>query len=514
MRMKNFNMELFKHQKEGVEFLKGKNPDNNDRFILADAMGLGKTKQTIVALKEKGFTGALVVSPASIQINWKREIKEECDDGVVIIKNNDEEENIKWYVVSYDLLARDEKLYNIILGMIDDGKIDTLVLDEGQYIKGESMRSKAIIGGRKKKQSGETVNYRGLINKVKTVIVLTGTPIMNRPIELFPILKAIGHPLGRNKTEFAKKYCGMFWMYRIRDLDTGRTFVTTQEKYFSYHRHNNVEVVQRWPDMTGASNLDDLRLKLKGWMLRRKKEEVLDLPEKIISIREIKMDDEWKNKYDNAWEDYLDFREKNPIDDWNKENVIMAKHLVEIQKLKQVCSLSKIETIIEDVKDAVDSGEKVIIFSQYTETIMKIKEDLSKSNIGVVTLTGGDKIEERQRAVDMFQNYEDTKVFVANIKAGGVGINLTKASIVMFADMEWSPETHKQAEDRAHRIGTQGTVNVYYYVALDTIEETIVSLLNKKKDISDQVLEGNKKRLSRSSVGSEFLKIVSGDKQG
>ena len=161
-----------------------------------------------------------------------------------------------------------------------------------------------------------------------------------------------------------------------------------------------------------------------------------------------------------------------------------------MQKLKQVCSMAKVETIIEDIQEAVDSGEKVIVFSQYTKTIDEIVKGMEKNKIGVVKLTGSSKMDERQESIDKFQNDDKTKVFVANIKAGGVGITLTKASIVIFADMEWSPETHNQAMDRAHRIGQTGTVNVYYYIAKGTIEEDIMEVLESKKEIMDPNTRG------------------------
>lgn len=117
-------------------------------------------------------------------------------------------------------------------------------------------------------------------------------------------------------------------------------------------------------------------------------------------------------------------------------------------------------------------------------------------------------MESRQKSVDAFQNDTETKVFIANIKAGGVGINLTRASIVIFADMDWSPEIHSQAEDRAHRIGTTGTVNVYYYVVKDTIEEEIVKMLQEKKGIIQEVMEGKRKKTEIGSIIKDIIKTL------
>jgi SWI/SNF-related matrix-associated actin-dependent regulator 1 of chromatin subfamily A len=521
-------MTLFKHQIEGIKFLKGSNPLGQHSFILADEMGLGKTRQAIMAAKESGSTGTLIVCPASVKINWEREIKMVYPEDEIVImstgkmsrvvkinevsitKNGSLEASGKrteWFIINYDILEK--KISEIELAM-EQGFIDTLILDEAHYIKGDSLRSKAIIGGRKFKKSGEKASFKGLVKSMKRVIALTGTPIMNRPIELFNILKAIRHPLGTNKTEYAKQFCEMFWMYQLLNTRTKTRFTTTQQNYFNYYTTNlDIEIIRRWPVMNGATNLDELREELKGWMLRRKKKDVLDLPDKIISVREYELDKEWRKKYESAWDDYLYFREMNPIEDWNKDNVLASRHLVEIGKTKQVCSLAKVKTIIEDIVSAVESEEKVIVFSQYTGTIMELKKELIEKKIGCRTLTGSDKMDARQKSIDDFENDDKIKVMILNIDAGGVGINLTAASIVMFADMDWVPGVHEQAEDRAHRIGQKGTVNVYYYVCLNTIEEDIVKLLNSKKGVVNAILEGNKRRIAKSSIGSEFLKLVS-----
>lgn len=501
-------MELFKHQKEGIAFLTGKNPAGGQSFLLADEMGLGKTRQAIIAAKESGSVGALIVCPASLKINWQREIEMVYpkDNSMIIGSGDAIFENFNWYIINYDIL---EKMEGKLLTAIEAGWIDTLILDEAHYIKGDSLRSKAIIGGRKKKKSGESIAFKGLAKKVKRVICMTGTPILNRPIELFPLLKAVGHPLGENKTEFARKFCEMFWMFQLRNSETHRVFTTSQETYYNYYSAKlEIDIVRRWPVMKGATNLDELRLELLGWMIRRKKKDVLDLPPKIVSVRECELDKEWKKKYDMAWDDYISFRELNPIEGWNKDNALTARHLTEIGKTKQVCSTFKVGIMAEDIKNAIEQDEKVIVFSQYTETIMQLKSKMDEAEISCGTLTGSDKMDARQKAIDDFEKDDKTKVLILNIDAGGIGINLTQASIVMFADMDWFPGIHEQAEDRAHRIGQKGTVNVYYYVCPKTIEEDIVRLLNSKKGVIDQILEGKKRRLAKSSIGADFLKLV------
>ncbi len=497
-------MELFNHQKEGIKILTGFNPEGGHSFLLADSMGLGKTIQAIISSK-KLYGGSLIVCPASLKINWQREINNVYpDDGVCILqKGGVLNESDNWFIVNYDMLG---KLMGEIGYLIEQGKIKHIDLDEAHYIKGNSLRSKAIIGGRKTKKDGETAKFSGLIKLVDSVTCITGTPILNKPIELFNILKAIGHPLSKSKEKYAERYCGRFWMYRI--WDGNRFYTIPQSVYYAKFNKPGIKIAMRWPDDSGATNLDELREELKGWMIRRKKEDVLDLPEKIISIKEFEIDSDWSKKYKNAFDDYIQFRKENPIDGWNEENVLMSRHLVEIQKLKQVCSLAKVDTIVEDIKEAVDQGEKVIVFSQYTKTIDTITDKMQELGIGVTALTGDCDMVYRQASVDSFQNDPRVKVFVANIKAGGVGINLTKASIVMFADMDWSPEIHNQAMDRAHRIGQTGTVNVYYYIAKGTIEEDIMEVLESKKEIMNQILDGKKDKVKTSSVFESVVRRI------
>lgn len=478
--------QLFEHQKSGIEFLK-----KTKKCILADEMGLGKTRQAIIAAGEEAKGGVIVVCPASLKINWKREILSVYADATVEIITSESYSGVHagWNIINYDIL---EKQLDLIEQLIEGGA-KTLILDEAHYIKGKSIRATAIVGGKiKKKASGTQVMFDGIAKKMERVYCLTGTPLMNRPIELFNLLRAIGHDLGSVRAYFAKRYCGAYLKTIIR-----RAPLPTI----------------RYLDESGATNLPELARLIQPVMIRRKKKEVLDLPPKIVSIMECELTNEWQKTYDNAWEDYLRFLAEHPDETRDMEGILTARHLVEVGKLKQVCSRSKIDRMVSDIRNAIEQGQKVIVFSQYTETIRQMKEALKEKSPGndpifPVTLTGEDDMNERQKAIDAFQNEETVKVFIANIKAGGVGITLTEASIVMFADMEWSPEIHSQAEDRAHRIGQGGTVNVYYYIVNDTIEEDIVRILNEKKDVMNQILEGKKPSKKSESMQEAFLKLM------
>lgn len=463
-------MQLFKHQEEGITFLK-----QTKRAILADEMGLGKTRQAIVAAGDEEENGTLIVCPASLKINWEREVKMVYpEDEIHTVQAGPEEdlpESASWYIINYDMLP---KYKEQIIRLIGEGKIGTGIIDEAHYIK-----------GRKTIRATTTLDIVSLLDRL---YALTGTPIMNRPIELFNLLKAIRHPLGRARTVYAKRYCGAYMKTIIKK--SGQ--------------------IIRFFDEGGATHLEELREFTRGSILRRLKKDVLDLPAKIMSVQITDLSKEARKEYDNAFDAYVEWISNNPDAGKDIEGIMDARHLVELMKLKQVCSRAKIERIVQDIRNAVEQGQKVIVFSQFTGTIMALRDELAQSKRGTryddakepilaVTLTGEDDMHQRQKAVDLFQGgmngmtFEEgpAKVFIANIKAGGVGITLTAASIVMFADMEWSPSLHDQAEDRAHRIGQQGTVNVYYYIAGETIEEDIVDILERKRAIIKELMDGD-----------------------
>jgi len=475
-------MKLFEHQKIGIKFLKKKK-----RAILADEMGLGKTLQAIRAV-EDSRAKTLVVCPASLKINWQREIQMDCpEDDVFIIngrKINDTEILSKWIVINYDIIASHKEW---LIPMIESGEIENIILDEAHYIKGRSIRAKATLE---------------ITKNAKMIFCLTGTPLLNRPIELWNLLVAIKHPMTEVKaarTQYSKMFCGGY----LRVIPP-----TMWRKY----------PIRFW-DESGATNLGYLRKSLMGYMVRRKKNKVLNLPAKVIDVIEVKMTPAQRRIYDNAWDSYMEYLKLNPPE--NLKNIIATRQLVEVQKLKQVCSKMKIEKIVEDAKNAIEQGEKVIVFTQYVDTLerikagmKKIKYDFGKTEYGkpklelieVVVLSGATKQPDRQKAVDAFQKDERVKVFIANIKAGGVGITLTEASVVMFADMDWTPEVHSQAEDRAHRIGQNRMVNVHYYVTQDTIEMDIIELLAKKKQMVSEVIDGTKDRVQIKSILPDFIR--------
>lgn len=461
-------MELFEHQKTGIAFLKEKK-----KAILGDDMGLGKTRQAVIAAGETSEGDILIVCPASLKINWKREINAVYPEDVVYIYGMDEEkpEDSSWHIINYDVL---EKYW----AELESGNWQTVILDESHYIKNKTKRTDYSIK---------------LCRKADQVYLLTGTVIQNRPLELWNQLVAIGHHLARTQ-----KPDNEWWAY-----------INYGKKYCAGFRAQYGARKAFW-DFTGASNLDDLRRQLDGYYLRRKKEDVLDMPPKIRSYIQLSISKEWRARYDTAFDDYIKWLEDHPevLEEKDMGNILMVQHLVELGKVREVASLAIVDQVAEQINEMIEAGEKVVVFTCFTSVLEAYKKAVMRCR--KVELTGSTTMKKRQEAVDQFQNDPETKVFFGNIEAAGVGITLTAGQKVVMPDPDWNPAVHDQAEDRCYRIGQKGTVNVYYFMAEDTVHEDIVLDMHKeKREITDAIQEGRKVKDQGRGSASKMLKKLS-----
>lgn len=415
---------LYPHQVTGVEFL-----TRRGRAILGDDMGLGKTRQAIIALKESAPSGVfLIICPASLKLNWAREIQMVDPDARIEVLgvSGYEHSQPQWVIVNYDLLARNaDRLRKVAWTGV--------ALDEAHFIKNASQRSSQAL-----KILGVSEDKRAGVTGPRLVFLLTGTPIPNRPRDLFNLLRAVGHPSARSFISFAKQYCGAY-------------------------RNNYGWVTD------GASNIIELNLLLKEVMLRRKKDEVLDLPPKIRTWVPLQItgDAAW-----NANEGFLNWFLGS---DASRPND--TEFLSRITKLRLALHKAKHGACAERIKDVVASGQKVIVFTSYTEGITRHKKTWGDQ---AVTITGADNAKQRMVAMDAFQKDPNVTVALCNLIAGGVGLNLTAATHVIFQDLDWVPANHLQAEDRCYRIGQDKQVTVEYLLADGTLDRYIARLLEAK----------------------------------
>lgn len=442
----------FKHQENGIEFLL-----KNKKCILADDMGLGKTYQAIVAALEVESERVLVVCPSSLKINWMREIQNFCED-VSIIKGKHWDPD-RFTIINYDILKnfhtieeRGKKYEEWELRReIVEFNPDLIILDEAHFVKNhKSIRGK-ILKDISKKYSPERV------------WLLTGTPIANRPMDYFNLLSIIDSPVTNNWVHFAKTYCeGM------RFKKAGRFIWVT----------------------TGASNLEELGAKTKRTILRRKKEEVLDLPEKLITPVYLELEN--VDGYKNVWEDYMEQRRL----DGKKGNP--AKDLVEMTLLRTFIAMETVPYTIEKTEEALELNKKTIIFCNFNDEMDSFIRHFGDK---CVCVRGGMSDKQKQHAVDRFQEDDSCMVFVGQIKAAGVGLTLTKAEIVIMNSLDWVPGNHEQAEDRAYRIGQKETVNIYYMLIDDTIDTLVWDILNEKKKVIGTIM-------GETDIITEFLNKI------
>ena len=436
--------------------------------ILADDMGLGKTLQTITFLlsefREAGEDKkrALIVTPASLVYNWKSEFEKFAPELMVhmvvgTVKEREQIlsglENKAVIITSYQLLYRDEALYEKI-------PFDFQIIDEAQFIKNQGNQTTKAV-------KAVDARFR---------MALTGTPIENKLSELWSIFDYI--------------MPGFLYKYQRFRKEIETPVVKSQDQ----------KVMERLQKM------------IQPFVLRRTKREVLkELPDKIERCMYAQLEGEQREIY-LAHSQRLQMQLKNQTEEEFKTSKIQI--LAEITRLRQICCdpalfyekyegpSAKLELCIELIKNAVESGHKILLFSQFTTMLDRITKALEKNEISYYLLTGKTSKEERAAMADRF-NKDDTSVFCISLKAGGTGLNLTGADMVIHYDPWWNAAVETQATDRAHRIGQKQVVTVYKLIARDTLEEKIIELQSKKKELASQVMAGE--GVSQTSFSKEEL---------
>jgi len=413
---------LYPFQKEGVAFVEKR----QGRALIADSMGLGKTAQALAWLQlHPDRRPALVVVPASLKLNWKREAEMWMSDPKVQIlsgKKPDRPIHGDIIVINYDILPS-------WVGRLQECRPEVVIADEIHYIKNRSAK--------------RTKAFKALVKGVPYVIGLSGTPIVNRPVEAFNALSIIEPTLFPSFWKYAQRYCGA--------------------------RHNGFG----W-DFTGASNTEELNKKLSRVMIRRRKEDVLkELPAKTISIVPMPLDNE--REYYKVEEDFIGWLQA--IDPDKAARAQNAEALAKIEALKQLAIKGKIKMAIQWIRDYLDSDGKLVVFCTHRSTVDSLMEEFGDVAVKVDGSVSG---KARDEAVQAFQTRPDIRLFVGNMNSSAV-----------FLELGWGPGDHTQAEDRIHRIGQEAdAVNIYYLIAEGTIEEQIMGLIDKKRLVLDQVLDG------------------------
>lgn len=471
---KRLNADLRTYQENGYKWLK-----SLDAYgfggILADDMGLGKTIQVITLIQKyveenKKTIPSIVVCPSSLVLNWENEIRKFANNlktfivsGNFVVRQDMIKDINKYDVIitSYDTLKRDIDTYNEL-----GTKFKYIIADEAQYIKNaNTQNSKAL-----KMLNGNTK------------FALTGTPIENSLSELWSIFD----------------YIMPSYLYS-----------------YGKFKNNFESPIIREEDSTKLERLKEL---IKPFVLRRIKKDVLtELPDKVISVLENQMENEQIKIY-NAHLAMAKEELSNEIQS-NGFEKSQIKILALINRLRQICchpslfienykgESSKLEQCIELIKDATESNHKILLFSSYTSIFDILRKRLDKEKIKYFELTGRTKISERIELVDKFNADENVKVFLISLKAGGTGLNLTGADMVIHFDPWWNLSAENQATDRAYRIGQKNNVQVYKLITKDSIEEKIFELQEKKAKLVDNMLTSEEtfiNKLSKEDILSLF----------
>lgn len=436
------------HQKEAIQKLV-----ENKKYILADDMGLGKTTSTIIAALESGAKKVLIICPATLKINWKREIENYSDKTIYIAEGKNFSTEHDFVIINYDILKNFHDSKKKDNSQILASNFDLVVVDEAHYIKNaQAQRTKLI---------------NDIVKKVDRLWLLTGTPMTSRPIDYYNLLSLVDSPVAKNWMAYVIRYC------------SGYQFKVGARKVWN---------------VMGSSNLEELRERTSNTITRRLKEDVLDLPDKIITPVYLRL----KSKdYEELMGEYYNWYDKNP-----DESKSLTVQFTKLTKVRQVIANEKISQTIELAENILEQGKKIIIFCNFTDSLNQIVEHFDKS---AVKVDGSMTKQDRQFSVDQFQENEKIKVFVGNIKAAGVGLTLTAAEAVIMNDLSFLPSDHSQAEDRAYRFGQKNNVLVYYPIFENTIEGVIYDILNNKKQVIATVMGDN---LGGGDVAEEILKKI------
>lgn len=394
----------------------------------------------------------LIICPASLKINWQREIANYTDKEVSIIEGK-KWEPAEYTIINYDILKNFHDPKHPDKSDILNYGFDLIVMDEAHYIQNV--------------KANRTKIANSIVKKVGKVWLLTGTPMTSRPMNYYNLLDLVDSPVAENWMAYAIRYCA------------GYQFSVGPKKVWN---------------VTGASNLEELRDRIKPQVLRRLKEDILDLPEKIITPVYLRLK---SREYEKLMGEYYDWYNSS------EESSSLTIQFSKLMKVRQVIAEEKIKDTIELAQNIIDQGKKVIIFTNFTNTLNKLTDAFPKVS---VKLDGKMSKPQRQHSVDEFQNNDKIKVFVGNLKAAGVGITLTAAEAVIMNDLSFVPSDHSQAEDRAYRYGQKFSVSVYYPIFENTIEGVIYDILSKKKNIFETVMGDNE---GKGDVMEEILNLIS-----
>lgn len=480
---KRFGIKLKEAQKEGIEFLL-----KNKKCILADNMGTGKTRQSIIAAMETASKKILIICPASLKSTWKREIcvYNEPDD-VSIINGSEWKTNTRFTIVNYDIL---DNFYEIPTDIVYEDKINEYGKKEKVPVMVKSSNGKLIPKTRKslnkqkikecleksplfienfecviideahKLSNNTSIRYKVISDylkrsKVPYVFLLTGTPLTNRPMNLYHILKLIDAEVTRDYQYYVKRYCEGKKM----KLKTGKEIMLSG----------------------GASNLEELKEKIKHVYIRRLLTDMADMVNKTIETRFYDLSDVQMKRYEELWDEYVSAQ----LEQGNEDSEDY-RQLVEGILVRQYLAKEMIPNTIQLVNEKIEDDEKVIIICTFTEEINELKKYYGNK---CVVYDGKMSLKQKDKAESEFMNNPKVKVFIGQIIACSVGLTLTAAHTLIFNSYSWVAADNLQAQDRIYRLNQTEDVTCIYQLFNDSISQNMFDKVMRKEVIMNQTIK-------------------------
>ena len=504
---------LYPHQEEAVKFLTTKK-----KAILADVMGFGKTTSAIVAALEDKFQKVLIICPASVKITWKKELMRYVDeDDITIVEGRNWKEN-RFTIINYDIL---KNFYEIPTEMVkstslelQDGKVTKVTKEKEKVSRKSAVIQEAmensqlyqskfdlfIIDEAHRLSNTTSGFFKIMSDLVKRsnpsgIYELSGTPITNRPINFYNLLKLIDAPVSRDWKKYVERYCDGKFFYNRKERDAysfmyckkvnkPSWFDLTDEEKKELDEILDKRCKKIWKT-DGASHIDELQEVIKSYYLRRDKND-LELKKKTVKILNYKLTPEERRSYEKVWDEYVEAQnDKDPAD------LEKYKKITEGIMMRQWLANNMTSKTIDLAQKCIDLGHKVVKFCSFDEELNTIKEAFKD----ICVVHNGKMLAKRKdKSVETFQNDPNVKVFIGNIQSAGVGLTLVASRVAIFNSFSWVSGDNLQAEDRIHRLNQKNDVTIYYQVFLDTFYKEMFDKVRGKQEIIDNIIVSEKNK--------------------
>ena len=504
---------LYPHQEDAVKFLTSKK-----KAILADVMGFGKTTSAIVAALEDKYQKVLIVCPASVKLTWKKELMQYVDeDDITIVEGRNWKEN-RFTIINYDIL---KNFYEIPMETVKqtslelEGDTITRVTKEKERVSkkkniiAEAMENSQLYQSRfdlmiideAHRLSNTTSGFYKIMSDLvkrsnpKGIYELSGTPITNRPINFYNILKIIGASVADDWKYYVERYCDGRFFYNRKERDAhcliycGKVGKKNWYELDDDEKKELDEILDKkckkiWIT-DGASNLDELQEIIKPFYLRRDKND-LELKKKTVKVLNYNLTSEERKGYEKVWDEYVEAQnEKDPVD------LERYRKITEGIMMRQWLANNMTSRTIELAQKCINLGHKVVIFCSFDEELNTIKEAFND----ICVVHNGKMLAKRKdKSVEEFQNNPDIKVFIGNIQSAGVGLTLVASRVAIFNSFSWVSGDNLQAEDRIHRLNQKNDVTIYYQVFSDTFYKEMFDKVRGKQEIIDNIIVSEKNK--------------------